>query len=350
MTSRERVLRAVARQEPDRVPLSIRLTSFLIQRLRTERGVEDPDDFLRVDLRSAPYHAEPEDIDFSAYTARYPDDAGVSNWGVGQRPVGYFHFSQRINPMRGFTEAREVAEYPFPAREPVVEDIRREVEAIQGRGLAAVSAYESGTFEQAHALMGMEELLVNMHLNPEMVRVLFNRIAEVKARIAAAYVEAGVDILFIGDDIGIQRRPVMDPAMWREFLIPPLKRIVAAARGVRRDVPIAYHSCGYVGFAVEGLIEAGIDILESVQPEANDPTELKARYGDRLAFWGGVGSQSTMSRGTPEDVAAEVKHRIETVGRGGGYICAPAHAVEPESPLENIDAFLAAIEDYGYYR
>jgi uroporphyrinogen decarboxylase len=104
-----------------------------------------------------------------------------------------------------------------------------------------------------------------------------------------------------------------------------------------------------IGFAVEGLIEAGITILQSVQPEANDPADLKRKFGDRLAFWGGVGSQSTMSHGTALDVKAEVRHLIETVGAGGGYICSPAHFVEPESPLENLDAFLEAIEEFGYY-
>jgi uroporphyrinogen decarboxylase len=198
--------------------------------------------------------------------------------------------------------------------------------------------------------MGMENTFANMHLNPDMMRLLFDRISEVKARKAAAFAESGVDVLWIGDDVGSQNGPLVSPAMWREFLLPPLKKIIARGRAVRPDVPIAYHSCGSIGFAVEGLIEAGVDVLESVQPEANDPADLKERYGDRLAFWGGAGSQSTMSHGSPDDVRAEVKRLMETVGRGGGFILAPAHRIEPECPLENIDAFLEAVEQYGYYR
>ena len=330
--------------------MHISLTPFLVERLRRERGADSPEDFLGMDLRFAPYHAAPEENDFSRYTAHFPPDTGIDEWGCGWRQVGYFHFTRTLNPMETFSSVQEVADYPLPRRDPIVEEIRKEAEAIQARGLPAVSAYECGTFEQAQALMGMQALLANMHLNPEMVRLLFDRISDIKARIASGYVEGGADILFIGDDIGIQNGPLMDPAMWREFLIPPLKKITSRARSVRPEIPIAYHSCGYVGFAVEGLIEAGVNILQSVQPEVNDPAELKARYGDRVAFWGGVGSQSTMSQGTPEDVKAQVKHLIETVGRGGGYICSPAHYVEPESPLENIDAFLEAVEKYGYYR
>ena len=349
MTSRERVLAAVARRQPDRVPFYLFLTPDLERRLKERHGADNLEDFYRMDIRFARYHTVPEDVDHSRYTAHYPPDATVDAWGVGVRPVGYFHFGQRINPMAAFSSVEDLAGYPLPRWEPLVEDMRREVLEIQSRGLPAVSAYESGPFEQANALMGMEGVLTRLHLEPDMMRVLLERISDIKARKAAAYVTAGVDVLWIGDDIGSQAGPLMSPAMWREFLLPPLRKIIEAARAVRPDVPIAYHSDGYVGFAVEGLIEAGIDVLQAVQPEANDPAELKNRYGDRLAFWGCVGSQSTMSRGTPDDVRTAVKNVIETVGRGGGFICSPSHRIEPESPLENVDAFVEAIEEYGCY-
>lgn len=348
MNSRERVLTAIARQEPDRVPTYVWLTPHLIDRLKNERGAEDFEDYLGLDIRFAAYHAQPETSDFSAYTGHYPANATVDEWGCGTFPVGYFHFTKAVCPMEKFTTVKEIEDYPFPRREPVVEEIRKEVEAIQARGLAAFSSYECGTFEQGHALMGMEGLLAKMYTEPEMVSLLFERISDVKARMAAAYVQAGVDVLFIGDDIGVQKGPIMDPLLWREYLIPPLKKIIGAARAIRPDIPIAYHSCGCIGFAVEGLIEAGITILQSIQPEANDVPELKRLHGDRLSFWGGIGSQSTMSHGTTADVRAEVKKMIESVGKGGGYICSPAHFVEPESPLENLDAFKAAVREFSY--
>ena len=349
MTSRERVLLAAARRKPDRVPVYLWLTPFIVDRLQNERGVGDPEDSLRMDIRMVDYHASPEEIDFASYTAHFPPNTTVDEWGCGAYPVGFYHFTKAVCPMENFTAVEEVEKYPFPKRDPIAEKIRQDVQSIQVRGLAAVSQYECGTFEQAHALIGMEQLLSNMYIHPDMVRRLFDRISDVKARIAAAYVKAGVDVLFIGDDIGIQQGPLMAPEMWREFLIPPLKKIIDHARSVRADIPIAYHSCGYVDFAVGALIEAGIDILQSVQPEANDLARLKETYGGSIAFWGGVGSQSTMSHGGPEDVKAEVKKCMETLGRDGGYILSPAHFVEPESPLENIDAFVAAAEECGYY-
>lgn len=349
MTSRERVLTAVGRGEPDRVPIYLWLTPHIVDRLRRERGAEDPEDYLGMDLRMVDYAAAPESSDFTPYTGSFPENTTVDAWGCGTYPVGYYHFTKAVCPLAGISTVEDVERYPFPSREPVMEDLARAVQAVKDRGLAAFSQYECGTFEQGHALVGMEDLLAAMYTSPDMVRALFDRISDVKARMAAAYAEAGVDVLFIGDDIGTQHGPVMPPDLWREYLIPPLEKIIGAARAVRPGIPIAYHSCGAVGFAVDGLIEAGIDVLQSVQPEANDPAELKRRHGGRVAFWGGVGSQSTMSHGTPEDVRNEVRALMETVGEGGGYICSPAHFVEPESPLENIDAFVEAIEEFGRY-
>ena len=350
MNSRERVLTAISRKEPDRVPIYLWLTPHLIERLEKERGVKNYEEYLKMDIRFADYKAKPEEKDYSAYTKDFHPQSNIDNWGCGTYPVGYYHFTKVQCPMKSFSTIKDVENYPFPEFRPMVEEMSIAVKDIQEKNLLACSSYEMGTFEQGHALMGMEELLNMMYMNPEMVTLLFDKISEIKAHIAKDFVEAGVDILWIGDDIGVQNGPIMDPEMWRKFLIPPLKKIINAARSVRFDIPVAYHTCGCIDWAIDGLIEAGIDILQSLQPEANDSAVLKEKFGDRISFWGGIGSQSTMSGGTIVDVKNEVIHLIETVGRGGGYICSPAHFLEPETPLENIDAFIDAIEEYGYYK
>lgn len=350
MNSRERVLTAISRKEPDRVPIYLWLTPHLIERLEKERGVKDYEEYLKMDIRFADYKSKPEENDYCAFTKDFHPLSTIDNWGCGTYPAGYYHFTKAQCPMKSFSTIKDIENYPFPEFSPMVEEMSIVVKDIQEMNLLACSSYEMGTFEQGHALMGMEELLSMMYMNPEMVTLLFDKIAEIKARIARAYVEAGVDILWIGDDIGVQNAPIMDPEMWRKFLIPPLKKIINAARSVRFDIPVAYHTCGCIDWAIDGLIEAGVDILQSVQPEANDSAVLKDTYGDRISFWGGVGSQSTMSDGTVVDVKNEIIHLIKTLGRGGGYICSPAHFLEPETPLENIDAFVDAIEEYGYYK
>ena len=97
------------------------------------------------------------------------------------------------------------------------------------------------------------------------------------------------------------------------------------------------------------MIEIGVDILNPVQPECMDPMALKREYGDRLAFWGAIGTQSTMPFGTTSEVKAVVRERIKTVGEGGGFLIAPTHKLEPDVPWENVLAFFEAVEVFGAY-
>ena len=179
----------------------------------------------------------------------------------------------------------------------------------------------------------------------EFAEALLTHIAEIKARKAMACVEAGVDVVYIGDDLGAQRSLIFSPDTWRRLIRPPLQHIVDSIRSVRDDVIIAYHSCGHVEPLVGELAEVGIDVLESVQPEANDVEKLKTLHGDRLAFWGTMGAQSTFSQGSPDDVRREVRQRIATVGKGGGLMLAPAHRLEPEVSVENVLAFVDEVKN-----
>jgi uroporphyrinogen decarboxylase len=151
-------------------------------------------------------------------------------------------------------------------------------------------------------------------------------------------------VLSMGDDVGTQRGMLMSVRMWRQHLKPRLARVIAAGRAVRPDVLVFYHSDGNMAAIIPDLIEIGVDILNPVQPECMDPAALKAQYGDRLSFWGLIGTQTTLPFGTPSDVAADVRLRIETVGKGGGLFLAPTHVIEPEVPWENIVAFVEAVK------
>ena len=97
------------------------------------------------------------------------------------------------------------------------------------------------------------------------------------------------------------------------------------------------------------MIEIGVDILNPIQPECLDPVELKKQFGDCLAFWGTIGTQTTMPFGTPEEVREEVCERISTAGKEGGLVIEPSQVIEPEVPWENIVAFTEAVREYGSY-
>ncbi|MEG1126885.1 MAG: uroporphyrinogen decarboxylase family protein, partial [Oscillospiraceae bacterium] len=115
------------------------------------------------------------------------------------------------------------------------------------------------------------------------------------------------------------------------------------------DVLAFYHSDGVIDEIIPDLIKIGVDILNPIQPECVNPIRLKELYGDKLSFWGTIGTQTTMPFGTENEVRENVRKMIETVGKGGGFCVAPTHLLEPEVPWVNINAFVSAVNDFGKY-
>ena len=146
-------------------------------------------------------------------------------------------------------------------------------------------------------------------------------------------------------DIATQTGMFMSLDMWRQFLKPRLKETIDAVKAIRPDIKVFYHSCGKVEPFIPELIEAGVDILHPVQPDCLDPADIKQKFGKDLIFFGTISVQKTMPFGTPDDVRAEVKSRIEKVGYDGGLILCPSHVLAPEVPWENIVAFFEAVDD-----
>ena len=205
-------------------------------------------------------------------------------------------------------------------------------------------------FETAWQIRGLTELLTDFLTREDWASCLLDRITELSVFRAKRFSEAGVDIIHVGDDIGMEDRMMMSPDTWRKWLKPRMARIIEAAREIKPDVLFHYHSDGYVEPVIPDLIQIGIDVLNPVQPECMDPAKLKREFGDRLAFWGTIGLQHTLPFGTPEEVEREVKERIETVGKGGGLYLSPTHVIAPEVPHENIFALVEAAKKYGRYR
>jgi uroporphyrinogen decarboxylase len=184
--------------------------------------------------------------------------------------------------------------------------------------------------------------MVDMAEGDEKAAFLLDTVTDLSAARAAAFARAGVDALALGADIGMQHAPMMGLALHREGLKPRLARVIAAAREVKPDILVHYHSCGFAAPFIEDLVEAGIDILNPVQPECMSFAEIYAKYGDRLSFNGTLGTQSTMPFGTPEDVRRVVRENLDIAGERGGLFVCPTHMVEPEVPWENIEAYIGA--------
>jgi len=183
-------------------------------------------------------------------------------------------------------------------------------------------------FETAWRLRGFRQLLLDLRRNGELANYLFDQITAMLIHNAVVLARAGVDILCLDDDVGSRTSVIISPAMWREFLKPQMKKVIQSARQAKPDIFILYHSDGYFEPIIPDLIEIGVDALNPVQPDVIDPAKVKEDYGDRLAIWGTVGTQTLWAWGRPKDIEEEVKVRIETVGRYGGFIVCPAYDID----------------------
>lgn len=355
MTSRERVLAALAHQPTDRVPRllyeeAIGYTPFIGQLLRERCAPKTPRDYFGMDITSVVLQPTtlPRDR-FAGWFGAEGDAAlasgQVDEWGVWWRGGDLYHFAHVESPLHGMQDFARFKEYPWPDLDQPYRyaGLRERVETLHQQGLA-VAAFAGSVFEQSWYIRGMEDLMMDLAAAPEVADYFFERSAALQQRAAAEFARAGVDIIITGDDIAGQNGMLMSIETWREFLKPRLAATVQAAKRANPAVKVFYHSCGNVEPAIPGLIEAGIDILNPVQPECMEPAAIKRKYGDRLSFWGTVSVQRTMPFGTPDEVRAEVRTRIRDVGCGGGLILAPAHVLGPETPWENIVAFFEAAD------
>lgn len=355
MTSRERVLTALAGKPTDRVPRllyeeAIGYTPPIERLLRTHCAPKTPRDYFNMDITSVTFNPTllPRDRFAEWLGTRAPEalaSGQVDEWGVWWKTGGFHHFAHPEPPLRGVQDLERLQEYPWPDLDELYrwQGVREQVAALHDRGLA-VAAYAGSVFEQSWYLRGMEDLMMDMLAAPEIAHWFFERTATLQQSAATQLARAGVDIIITGDDIAGQKGMLMKLDVWRKFLRPRLAATVRSVKLARSNTFVFYHSDGNVEAAIPDLIEIGIDILNPVQPECMDPAAVKLKYGDRLSFWGTISVQQTMPFGTPEEVRAEVRSRIRTVGKSGGLILAPAHVVGPETPWENIVAFFEAAD------
>ena len=358
MLPRERLLTACRRGQPDRVPYTFSFTPPVQAVFERETGASDVADYFEFDSRSVGAKPTRKQSDFTCYyqDIELPGNACIDEWGVLEMPpvgddVATAHFRHRLSPLRSATTMGEVDAFPFPDLDADYrfEGMAEEIKAIKARGLAAEGGAGFSTFDYSWMVRGIDAFMMDMIANPGLTAAIMDRVVAILRGAIERYVRAGVDIIWWGEDVGTERAMMISPALWRKWIKPRFRSMIEAAKAVNPDVVTSYHSCGHIEPIIPDLIEIGIEVLNPIQPEAMDPAKIKRLYGDRLAFWGTVSVQRTMPWGTPDDVRAEVRERIATVGKGGGLVLAPAHVLEPEVPWRNVLAFVEAVREYGRY-
>jgi len=351
MNSRERILTALDGSAPDRTPCAL---GFYHQDLAglVPRGQSWED---LIDIRFIRFDPSPEEIELRRLAQPHEPDTRL---GTPAQISTYGRWSYRPqtpdqrNPLANARTLDDLRNFPFPDLSAPyrLAGLPPQVKNLHRRGLAAggnLPHLGGELFEAAWRLRGLENFLLDLIERPDWAHFLLDRLTDLARRNAVALAHAGIDVLALDDDVGMPGTMMMSPATWREFFKPRLASIITAAREVKLDLRVLFHSDGYFEPIISDLMEIGVNAINPLQPDHMDAKSIRRRFGQKLALWGTVGHQTTFSFAAPDDIRQEVRHRIETLGRAGLILC-PAYDIdEPDIPRENVTAFLHAVAQYG---
>jgi uroporphyrinogen decarboxylase len=357
MTSKERVLTALACREPDRVPVNYSANPGIDRRLKEHFGLK-PDDgegllrALGVDFRgvAAGYTGPKLHADIPERGVRV-DDWGIHRRWIEHEAGGYWDYCDF--PLRDADE-ETVARWPMPS--PDQFDYSRVAEDCRRNGPYAVCAGGAGlgdVINSSGMLRSMEQTLVDLITDDPAGLLLARRRTEIYLEIMRRTLEAargGVDVLWMGEDLGTQIAPIISLELYRRHIRPLHQKFVDLARAF--GIPTIVHTCGSSSWAYEDFIAMGIKAVDTLQPEAArmSPAYLKKTFGGRLAFHGCISTAGPVSFGTAADVTRYCRDTLETMMPGGGYCFAPTHQLQDNSPTENVLAMYEAARAYGAYR
>ncbi len=349
MNAKERVLRTVHHEEPDRVPFNYYGNADIDRRLKEYFKTDNLNEALDVDFRHiGPRYTGPE-------LHKDEGDVKVDNWGIHRRWVehddgGYWDFCDW--PLTAAT-VEEVMEWPMPDPDDHdYSEISAKCDEIADYCIMIGGAGWPDVINSTGMLRTMEQVLVDLITEDEAGMALINRKTDIKLEIARRTLEAAegkIDMMGLGEDLGTQRGPILGLDLFRKAIKPQIKKFVDLAKEF--SIPCMIHSCGSSSWAYEDFIEMGIEVVETLQPEAEKmaPKYLKETFGKDLAFHGCISTAGPLAYGTPEDVKQNVKETLEIMMPGGGYMLSPTHSIQDNSPTENVLAMYEAGGQYGRY-
>ena len=352
MTDRENVMSIINRTGYDKMPVELYLCASLAEKFEAYKAahpgeVDDEPSQVRVeDLAPAPIS---QSRFWAYYDVNFRPGTFLDEYGVAHEPGSdaAFHMTRMYHPMEKIDSLDEMKEYPFldytqssPQRQ------KAQVEQAHRAQKAAMGNMQMTIWETAWYLRGMENLMMEMLEEDEKAVFLLDRITQNAVLRAESFARSGVDILGVGDDIGMQKGIMMSEQMYCDWLKPRMKAVIDAARAINPNIKVHYHSDGYIEPFIPHLIEIGVDVLNPVQPECMDFAKLHSLYGDVLSFNGAIGTQTTMPFGTAEEVREAVFRSLDIAGPNGGLLVCPTHLLEPEVPVENVVSYINACHDY----
>ena len=356
MTSKERVLTAFANEEPDRVPINYDANGGIDARLKAHFNLKPDDgrglrDRLGVDFCGAnAWYCGPR------LHAEVPDRHVGAEWGERTRWIkhesgGYWDFCDF--PLQHASD-EEIARWPMPSPDHYnyghIEDHCKANEKY------ALSVGHPGTGDIINStgfVFGMEETLVRLVTDDPALLTFLDRRLDIMLEVNRRTLEAAkgrIDFMWLGEDLGTQIAPMISLELYRKVLRPRHQRFIDLAKSF--NIPVMIHTCGCSSWAYEDFIEMGVKVVDTLQPEAANmsPRYLKDKFGGRLAFHGCISTAGPVAFGTVADVIAYCRETLDIMMPGGGYCFAPTHALQDNSPTENVVAMYETARKYGTYQ
>jgi uroporphyrinogen decarboxylase len=359
--SRTRAEKTLTHTEPDRVPVDFWASSEITARLLGRFGFTSKEELLQhfnVDFRY---------IDGPAWIGpnleEQADGTKKDHFGVPRRRVAYGEGERQGTysevagcPLAHAQSVEEIEAYPgWPEADWFDYSVVRE-QARQARALGKTVVFmgdrlnRCAQLKPAMYIRGMEQILMDLYVNPEIAAAIFRRISAFYCEYLRRTLEAAegnIDIVFTGDDFGTQQNTFMPDALWRDMLRDGFRRYIDI--GHESGCRVAHHTCGRIESLIPDFIACGLDILNPLQPEVQgmDYARLKTEFGRGIVFHGGISIQQTLPHGSVDDIRAEVRDRIEKLADNGGYILCTAHNIQADTPLENVEALFQAYAESG---
>jgi uroporphyrinogen decarboxylase len=338
MNSRERTLMALAHEQPDRPPVSASYTPEIAALLRLVYGRPEEDlgyvmgnDLVKTTVGiELSYHRSDDPV----YTCPF---------GVTFRNVKNFAgaYTEIIGgALRDDPDGEKLKAYTIPDPDDTVwyAPVKAAVSKY-GREKFIIGSCQCSIFETSWYLHGLEDTLCDMLADEDYVAALFDKVMYFPLRAGLNLIDCGVDMVWLGDDVATQRDMMFSVELWRKLLKPRYAEIFAALKAKRPDILIAYHSCGNCEQILDDMTEIGLDVLNPIQPLSMDPVYIKRRYGKRLTLFGAIDVQQLLPFGSPGEIKKAVRDAKAVLGEGGGYILSPAHHIQSDTSLENIQAY-----------
>jgi len=335
MTNKERVMAAIRHEETDYIPHSVTFTTKMLAKMVEYTG--DPDYLNTIDNHIEKISLKKPLKPIPGKFERYTDEFNIE-WDLSgvDKDIGFV----AEHPLKN---AGEIYAYDPPGVDEAF--IRNACENLVNnkKDNLAIASVGFTIFERGWSLCGMEDLLCYMLIEPEAVDALFDKLLAYSMRKTQIVLEYDIDGIIFGDDWGRQKGLIMGAPLWRRLIKPRVKTMYAAVKAKNKIV--MQHSCGDNSDILNDLIEIGLDVYQTFQPEIYDINVYKRKYAGRLAFWGGIGTQTVLPFGTPDEAYNITKKTMGILGKGGGYIAAPTHDIPGDVPPKNVEAMIRAFRE-----